>query len=116
MLCFQYNSSSRSKKRKRFDDEIVEYSLGIPPTQLNRMGGRSRTQSQSFSSSTYPASEVIQSPVMPISPPPPVPTTSIAQPNPAATLLQQITSNANVNDKRRLVKKKNRKSRGSNQV
>lgn len=40
-------SSSRSIKRKRFDDEIVEYSLGIPPTQMNRIG-RSRTQSQSY--------------------------------------------------------------------
>lgn len=41
-------SSSRSIKRKRFDDEIVEYSLGLPPAQVNRIGGRSRTQSQSY--------------------------------------------------------------------
>lgn len=42
------HSSSRSIKRKRFDDEIVEYSLGLPPAQFNRIGGRSRTQSQSY--------------------------------------------------------------------
>lgn len=37
-------SSNRSIKRKRFDDEIVEYSLGLPQ-------GRVRTQSQTFQSS-----------------------------------------------------------------
>lgn len=44
-------SSSRSIKRKRFDDEIVEYSLGLPPAQLSRMG-RSRTASQTYVTST----------------------------------------------------------------
>uniref|UniRef100_U5EYS7 Putative daxx-interacting protein n=1 Tax=Corethrella appendiculata TaxID=1370023 RepID=U5EYS7_9DIPT len=44
-------SSSRSIKRKKFDDEIVEYSLGLTPGT-----GRVRTQSQSaiFSSPTIP--------------------------------------------------------------
>lgn len=41
-------SSSRSIKRKRFDDEIVEYSLGLPPAQVNRLGNRARTQSQTL--------------------------------------------------------------------
>lgn len=42
------HSSSRSIKRKRFDDEIVEYSLNLlPPAQLNRFG-RARTQSQTY--------------------------------------------------------------------
>lgn len=40
-------SSSRSIKRKRFDDEIVEYSIGIPQSQQSRFG-RPRTQSQSY--------------------------------------------------------------------
>lgn len=71
-------SSSRSIKRKRFDDEIVEYSLGIPPAQISRVG-RSRTTSQSFvaSSPGTPQSQFVQSPVYQepapavISPPPP---------------------------------------------
>ncbi|XP_055911268.1 microspherule protein 1 [Eupeodes corollae] len=40
-------SSSRSIKRKRFDDEIVEYSIGFPQSQQSRFG-RPRTQSQSY--------------------------------------------------------------------
>lgn len=76
---FSCCSSSRSIKRKRFDDEIVEYSLGIPPTQINRVG-RSRTASQSYvaSSPGTPQSQFVQSPVYQepaapviISPPPP---------------------------------------------
>lgn len=43
-----YHSSSRSIKRKRFDDEIVEYSLGLPPAQVSRLGNRARTQSQTL--------------------------------------------------------------------
>ncbi|CAG9840986.1 unnamed protein product [Diabrotica balteata] len=37
-------SSNRSIKRKKFDDELVEYSLGMPGIS-NIKGGRSRTQS-----------------------------------------------------------------------
>lgn len=47
---FNY-SSSRSIKRKRFDDEIVEYSLGLPPAQVSRVA-RSRTHSQTVPSTT----------------------------------------------------------------
>lgn len=38
------NSSQRSIKRKRFDDEIIQYSVGVPSAQVNRI--RSRRQSQ----------------------------------------------------------------------
>lgn len=43
----QFCSSQRSIKRKRFDDEIVTYSLGIQPGLVNRVG-RARRQSQTF--------------------------------------------------------------------
>lgn len=43
----QFCSSQRSIKRKRFDDEIVTYSLGLQPGQVNRVG-RARRQSQTF--------------------------------------------------------------------
>ncbi|XP_055373393.1 microspherule protein 1 [Condylostylus longicornis] len=43
-------SSSRSIKRKRFDDEIVEF--GIPSTSQYSRIGRARTQSQSYIPST----------------------------------------------------------------
>lgn len=46
-ICFYFCSSQRSIKRKRFDDEIVTYSLGIQPGQVNRVG-RARRQSQTF--------------------------------------------------------------------
>lgn len=57
-------SSSRSIKRKRFDDEIVQYSLGMQPGQLNRVG-RARRQSQTFaaaSPSTANATPTVTSP------------------------------------------------------
>ncbi|KAG6447398.1 hypothetical protein O3G_MSEX004945 [Manduca sexta] len=38
-------SSSRSIKRRRFDDELVEYSLGIPGASLGKGDKRVRTQS-----------------------------------------------------------------------
>lgn len=53
-------SSSRSIKRKRFDDEIVEYSINIQSrAEPSRGGGRLRTTSQTY--------------IQPVQPPPPVP-------------------------------------------
>lgn len=39
------SSSSRSIKRRRFDDELVEYSLGLPGASLGKGDKRMRTQS-----------------------------------------------------------------------
>ncbi|XP_031618464.1 microspherule protein 1 [Contarinia nasturtii] len=50
-------SSSRSIKRKRFDDEIVQYSIGVPSTQINRIG-RSRRQSTASAANTLSTSTV----------------------------------------------------------
>ncbi|XP_055321902.1 microspherule protein 1 isoform X2 [Sitodiplosis mosellana] len=44
-------SSQRSIKRKRFDDEIVQYSIGVPSAQVNRIG-RSRRQSVASAANT----------------------------------------------------------------
>ncbi|XP_053683452.1 microspherule protein 1 [Sabethes cyaneus] len=126
-------SSSRSIKRKRFDDEIVEYSLQQP--QLKTVG-RPRTISQSFGfgSPTAPASTstaTISAPVSVsptiveqniVAPVPPMPLTSVAVtqpmphppphvPNPASSLLQQLNSNVSVNEKKKGLKnnKKNKK-------
>lgn len=57
-------SSNRSIKRKRFDDEIVEYSVG-------QQGTRLRTQSQSFPGSSFDLpSPLTPQPQTPISAPP----------------------------------------------
>ena len=56
------NSSSRSIKRKRFDDEIVEYSINLQSRSDPSRGTRPRTTSQTY----------VQ-PVQPPPPPPPVP-------------------------------------------
>ncbi|TMW52171.1 hypothetical protein DOY81_002730 [Sarcophaga bullata] len=55
-------SSSRSIKRKRFDDEIVEYSINLQSRSDPSRGTRPRTTSQTY----------VQ-PVQPPPPPPPVP-------------------------------------------
>ncbi|XP_075969990.1 microspherule protein Rcd5 isoform X2 [Anticarsia gemmatalis] len=48
-------SSSRSIKRRRFDDELVEYSLGIPGASLGKGDKRMRTQSYTSQVSDIPA-------------------------------------------------------------
>lgn len=94
---FPIFSSNRSIKRKRFDDEIVEYSLGIPPTQFNRVG-RARTQSQTYLNTNYiiesPSATItsIISPPPPPSPLQPVATTSIAAQIPAPAPFAASTS------------------------
>ncbi|CAH0546204.1 unnamed protein product [Brassicogethes aeneus] len=57
-------SSNRSIKRKKFDDELVEYSLGMPGVS-NIKGGRSRTQSahSDFSVASPSTPPIISTPV-----------------------------------------------------
>ncbi|XP_055703053.1 microspherule protein 1 isoform X2 [Phlebotomus papatasi] len=118
-------SSSRSIKRKRFDDEIVEYSLGLTPTQINRVA-RTRTQSQSFIvPTTSSCTEIVPSLISVVTP-----VASVAAP-----ISQMVTSVANTvtttpqvasreylpsgsMEKKRSLKssKKNRRSRGTHQV
>ncbi|XP_055688130.1 microspherule protein 1 isoform X2 [Lutzomyia longipalpis] len=120
-------SSSRSIKRKRFDDEIVEYSLGLTPTQMNRVA-RARTQSQSYVGSASAFTEMVPSPV-PVSAP--VATVSIPQTQMVATVTPVMSAQPQAPppvprehpvggsaEKRRTLKssKKNRRSRGSHQV
>ncbi|GAB0096184.1 Microspherule protein 1 [Sergentomyia squamirostris] len=130
-------SSSRSIKRKRFDDEIVEYSLGLTPTQMNRVA-RARTQSQSYVvPATPPSTSYVE-----VTTAPPPPATVV---NPGTPLLPTVASvtqvtptfvpvvsavpaaaasappkevSATVAEKRRSLKssKKNRRSRGTHQV
>uniref|UniRef100_A0A182JZV9 FHA domain-containing protein n=1 Tax=Anopheles christyi TaxID=43041 RepID=A0A182JZV9_9DIPT len=148
-------SSSRSIKRKRFDDEIVEFSMSSTPIQqLKGVTGRSRTLSQSMtplaavpgptsvaspgpittvtgsptttveSMQTVPS--ILQAPVPPVVVPavplpPPTPTVTLPPPqtpNPATSILQQLNSNASVNDKKRALKitKKTKKKSASQQV
>lgn len=73
-------SSNRSIKRKRFDDEIVEYSVG-------QQGTRLRTQSQSFPGSSFDSSS-------PLTPQPQTPTSAPpvlapVQPVPAPVVVHQ---------------------------
>uniref|UniRef100_A0A182Y119 Uncharacterized protein n=1 Tax=Anopheles stephensi TaxID=30069 RepID=A0A182Y119_ANOST len=151
-------SSSRSIKRKRFDDEIVEFSMASTPIQqIKSVGGRSRTLSQSMAAplgtvpgpgtvaspgpstvtSSPPATivepmqttpSIVQTPVpaaVVASPPPPLPlpTPTVTlppppAPNPATSIMQQLNSNASVNDKKRALKntKKTKKKSASQQV
>ncbi|XP_052895990.1 microspherule protein 1 [Anopheles moucheti] len=147
--------SSRSIKRKRFDDEIVEFSMSSTPIQqIKSVGGRSRTLSQSMpplgtvpgpgqvgspgpsttgptGSPTIPtepmqvAASILQTPTIPAAvvapPPPPTPTVTLPPPptpNPATSILQQLNSNASVNDKKRALRnsKKTKKKSASQQV
>lgn len=136
-------SSSRSIKRKRFDDEIVEYSLGLPQAQLKNVG-RSRTLSQSLPFGGSPGipgvpitpqlvppisdspSSIVEQPLLSV-PVPQIPLAAVVAPlqpimplpppvvpNPATSLLQQLNSNASVNDKKKSLKnsKKNKKKGG----
>lgn len=50
-----YCSSSRKLKRKRFDDEIVEYSISGPSQQLSRGAPRIRTQSATVHAQLSPS-------------------------------------------------------------
>lgn len=119
-------SSQRSIKRKRFDDEIVEFSLGIPPTPY-RIAGRSRTQSQTY------IGNFTETPTTALQPPPviasaaqpliaplpatltPIQTTVVPSPTVASTPVANIILPI---EKRRHLKsnKKNKKSRGGNQI
>uniref|UniRef100_A0A182X528 FHA domain-containing protein n=1 Tax=Anopheles quadriannulatus TaxID=34691 RepID=A0A182X528_ANOQN len=153
-------SSSRSIKRKRFDDEIVEFSMSSTPIQqMKAVAGRSRTLSQSMTplgaaaaaapgqtgvASPGPVTTTIGSPTAtaepmqvvpsvaptalpPVAPPatplpPPTPTTVTLPPppapNPVTSILQQLNSNASVNDKKRALKntKRTKKKSASQQV
>ncbi|GBP10081.1 hypothetical protein EVAR_73551_1 [Eumeta japonica] len=51
-------SSSRSIKRKRFDDEIVEYSINLPSRSEQSRVGRLRTTSQTYLTSVQPPPSV----------------------------------------------------------
>uniref|UniRef100_A0A182QBF0 FHA domain-containing protein n=1 Tax=Anopheles farauti TaxID=69004 RepID=A0A182QBF0_9DIPT len=155
-------SSSRSIKRKRFDDEIVEFSMSSTPIQqMKNVAGRSRTLSQSMTplgttaapgpssvapsggpgviagsptgiiSETMPPPNplTLQPPLSvavatvpaPLQPPPPPTTITLPPPqapNPATSILQQLNSNASVNDKKRALKssKKTKKKSASQQI
>ncbi|XP_013149490.1 PREDICTED: microspherule protein 1 [Papilio polytes] len=61
-------SSSRSIKRRRFDDELVEYSLGLPGASLGKGDKRIRTQSNT--SQLAEVSGVSNTPATPVPPPP----------------------------------------------
>ncbi|XP_073957969.1 microspherule protein 1-like [Choristoneura fumiferana] len=61
-------SSSRSIKRRRFDDELVEYSLGIPGASLGKSEKRMRTQSYT---SHLPEFPLVSAPSTPTVAPPP---------------------------------------------
>ncbi|KAG7311007.1 hypothetical protein JYU34_003860 [Plutella xylostella] len=65
-------SSSRSIKRRRFDDELVEYSLHLPGASLGKGDKRMRTQSYT-SSIPEPLPVAPSTPVTPAAPPPPPP-------------------------------------------
>lgn len=69
MLCLLCHlSSSRSIKRRRFDDELVEYSLGLPGASLGKGDKRIRTQSNT--SQLAEVSGVSNTPATPVPPPP----------------------------------------------
>lgn len=51
-----YCSSSRSIKRRRFDDELVEYSLGLPGASMGKGDKRIRTQSYTSQVPDFPIS------------------------------------------------------------
>ncbi|KAG4071182.1 hypothetical protein HA402_001172 [Bradysia odoriphaga] len=119
-------SSQRCIKRKRFDDEIVEFSLGIPPTPY-RVGARSRTQSQTFfgtfaetPTAVLPPPIVVPASAPPLAAPLPVPLTPIQTTTVVSspTVAPIPTANVLPMEKRRHLKsnKKSKKSRGGNQI
>ncbi|XP_050343688.1 microspherule protein 1 [Nymphalis io] len=59
-------SSSRSIKRRRFDDELVEYSLGLPGASLGKNEKRMRTQSYTSNLPEFPP--VGTTPLTPVAP------------------------------------------------
>lgn len=90
-LHHSFPSSSRSIKRKRFDDEIVEYVLPSPISRPGR-GRVSSSFSETPTSSSLPVTTV--PPLQLAAPPLPVTTTttivppSVSKPNPSPPLLQ----------------------------
>ncbi|CAD7002748.1 microspherule protein 1 [Ceratitis capitata] len=60
-------SSSRSIKRKRFDDEIVEYSIGFPQSRGEAKAGRQRTISQTTAQTQSLSAAILQAPTPTIS-------------------------------------------------
>lgn len=119
-------SSQRSIKRKRFDDEIVEFSLGIPPTPY-RVGARARTQSQTYvggltetPTTALPPPIVVPASAPPLIAPLPAPLTPIQTTTVVASPIIASLPNTNIlpMEKRRHLKttKKNKKSRGGNQI
>lgn len=62
LFVISMRSSSRSIKRKRFDDEIVQYSVGIQSGQVNRIG---RFRRQSVASVNIPTASTASTPASP---------------------------------------------------
>lgn len=118
MQNFSSPSSSRSIKRKRFDDEIVGYSLGIQPTQMNKFN-RSRTQSQSTSLSEV-SSPVQTVPTAIVVAPVPPPALQLGSVSTIAPMAPIVNPNIAAIDKRtqRVLKtgRKNKRKSGSNQI
>jgi len=91
-------SSNRSIKRKRFDDEIVEYSVG-------QQGTRLRTQSQSFGGSFDLPSPLTPQPQTPVSAPPLI--APVLQPAPVPAVVSQPVVAEKRKSIKTLKKKKN---------
>lgn len=84
-------SSSRSIKRKKFDDEIVEF--GTPPAQLSRTG-RSRTHSQTYVAASTSVSAITTVPAQVVT----SPTYSFSEPSPITTTVSTPVTDLNVAD------------------
>lgn len=104
MIHLLYFSSNRSIKRKRFDDEIVEYSLGLATA--TTQGQRVRTHSMSG------VSYDLASPLTPQPPQTPISAPSAAAPIPVAP--NPISHQPNMYEKKRPIKsqKKTKKRLG----
>lgn len=66
-----YFSSQRSIKRRRFDDELVEYSLGLP-TGAGSVSKVSRSRTYSLTNQDIPASNIVLPPSVANPPPAPI--------------------------------------------